>query len=124
MQDNRALSAAAALAHEASRNLLALYVISPQDFRLHDDAPIKIDFRLRCLEALQRRLDQELNVPLAVLTVEKRKDIPIMLLEFMKRWEASHMFWNVEYEGTEKYSRVVYIPISIHFNSPLRNFSW
>lgn len=56
--DNTALSAAA-----ERGPTLAVYVISPQQWLMHDDAACKVDFWLRNVHTLSERLRQ-LNIPL------------------------------------------------------------
>lgn len=58
--DNSALLAAA-----DGRPCVALYLLSPAQWREHDDAPCKVDFWLRNLGELQRQL-AALNIPLLV----------------------------------------------------------
>ena len=58
--DNTALSAAA-----ARGPTVAVFLLSPQQWREHDDAPCKVDFWLRNLKVLSRALGQ-LNIPLLI----------------------------------------------------------
>lgn len=98
--DNRALYLASEKAREAGVPLIALYVVSPQDFEAHLTAPVRVDFMLRSLEVLKTDL-AKLDIPLWVETVEKRRDIPDRVLELMREWGASHLFANIEYEVDE-----------------------
>lgn len=63
-------------------------------------SPVRVDFVLRTLEVLKEDLG-ELDVPLYVETIEKRKTIPSRILELCEKWGASHLFANVEYEVDE-----------------------
>ncbi|ORY55832.1 DNA photolyase, FAD-binding/Cryptochrome [Pseudomassariella vexata] len=98
--DNRALSLASEKAKDAGVPLIGLYVVSPQDFEAHLTAPVRVDFVMRTLQVLKHDL-AKLNVPLHVETVEKRKEIPKRILEFLDEWGANHMFANMEYEVDE-----------------------
>lgn len=98
--DNRALAMAADLAKEAGVPLVALYVVSPQDWEAHLTAPIRVDFTLRTLEALRADLDK-LDIPLYVETVDKRKDVPARVSALLEEWRANHLFANLEYEVDE-----------------------
>lgn len=98
--DNRALSLASARAKEAGVPLIGLYVVSPQDFEAHLTSPARVDFTLRTLAILKKDL-AELDIPLWVETVEKRKDVPNRIAELMDEWGASHLFTNMEYEVDE-----------------------
>ncbi|KAK2046223.1 DNA photolyase [Colletotrichum somersetense] len=98
--DNRSLSLASEKAKEAGVPLLAMFIISPQDYEAHLTAPIRIDFMLRTLHILRADL-AKLDIPLYVETVEKRKRIPDRIAELMHQWGASHLFANMEYEVDE-----------------------
>lgn len=54
---------------------LALVILSPALWKMHDDAPIKIDFYLRQLAQLKIELNK-LNIPLIVKCIDLWKDIP------------------------------------------------
>ncbi|KAH8679741.1 putative Deoxyribodipyrimidine photo-lyase [Tricladium varicosporioides] len=99
-QDNRALHMASEKAKEKSVPLIAMYVVSPQDFEAHLTSPVRVDFILRTLEVLREDL-AKLDIPLYVETVEKRKAIPGRILELLEEWGASHLFTNAEYEVDE-----------------------
>ncbi|MHA3049473.1 deoxyribodipyrimidine photo-lyase [Acinetobacter sp. ANC 4641] len=94
-QDLR-ISDHAALWH-ASQNgsCLALAILSPQQWQLHDDAPIKLDFYLRQLRQLQQQL-QRYNIPLIVKIVPLWQDIPSALLKLCKHFQVQHVHANVE----------------------------
>ncbi|GKT98462.1 deoxyribodipyrimidine photo-lyase [Fusarium langsethiae] len=100
ISDNRALALASDKAKEAGVPLIALYIISPQDYEAHLRAPARIDFMLRTLSVIKGDL-AKLDIPLYVETVEKRKHLPDRILELMDEWGASHMYANMEYEVDE-----------------------
>lgn len=100
ISDNRALSMAAAKAKEAGVPLIALYVISPQDWEAHFTSAIRVDFTLRTLEVLQADLNQ-LDIPLHIETVEKRREVPTRIASLLHGWGANHLFANLEYEVDE-----------------------
>lgn len=99
-KDNRSLALASAKAKEAGVPLICMYIVSPQDFEAHLTSPVRVDFTLRTLEVLKDDLAQ-LDIPLYIETVEKRKKIPDRILELMEEWGASHMYTNMEYEVDE-----------------------
>ncbi|MHA3103075.1 deoxyribodipyrimidine photo-lyase [Acinetobacter sp. ANC 3791] len=94
-QDLR-ISDHAALWH-ASQNgsCLALAILSPKQWQLHDDAPIKLDFYLRQLRQLQQQL-QHYNIPLIVQIVPLWQDIPSVLLKLCERLQVQKVHANVE----------------------------
>ena len=55
VKDNRALSQAAARAKAEGVHLIALFVLSPQDYEAHDRSARRIDFTLRNLKNIQVR---------------------------------------------------------------------
>lgn len=100
MRDNRALWLASQKAKEADVPLICLYIVSPEDYEAHLTAPVRVDFMLRTLHVLKKDL-AALDIPLYVETVDRRKEIPDRIVEFMEEWEASHLFENMEYEVDE-----------------------
>jgi len=99
-RDNNSLHLASEKAKEKGVPLIAMYIVSPQDFEAHLTAPVRVDFILRTLEVLKDDL-AKLDIPLYVEAVEKRKSIPNRILELLGEWGASHLFTNVEYEVDE-----------------------
>ncbi len=98
--DNKALHSASEKASKHGIPLIGLYLISPQDYEAHLTAPVRVDFILRNLEVLKRDL-AELDIPLYVETVEKRRNLPGRLIELCAAWNARHLFCNAEYEVDE-----------------------
>ncbi|EXJ61509.1 deoxyribodipyrimidine photo-lyase [Cladophialophora yegresii CBS 114405] len=98
--DNRALHLASETAAKHQLPLLCFYLISPQDFEAHLTAPIRVDFILRNLQKLKEDLS-ELDIPLYVETVERRRELPSRLIELCTIWGASHVYCNAEYEVDE-----------------------
>lgn len=72
-RDNTALAAAM-----AAGPTIALFLLSPGQWRLHDDADCKVDFWLRNLAELSRSLAR-LNVPLLVREIDRWDDAPQLL---------------------------------------------
>jgi len=98
--DNRALHLASEKAKMHGLPLIGIYLISPQDFEAHLTAPVRVDFILRNLQVLKQDL-AELDIPLYVETVERRRKLPSRLTELCKSWGARHVFCNAEYEVDE-----------------------
>ena len=98
--DNKALHLAYEKAKSKGVPLICLHIISPQDYKAHMTSAVRVDFVLRTLEVLKEDLAQ-LDIPLYVETVEKRKDIPGRTFELCKQWGASHLYTNIEYEVDE-----------------------
>ncbi|KAI1496864.1 deoxyribodipyrimidine photo-lyase [Biscogniauxia marginata] len=98
--DNRALWEASEKARGANVPLICMYIVSPEDFEAHLTAPIRVDFIMRTLAVLKKDL-AALDIPLYVETVERRREIPERIVDFMEEWGASHLFANIEYEVDE-----------------------
>lgn len=98
--DNKALHLASEKAKSKGVPLICIHILSPQDYKAHMTSAVRVDFVLRTLEVLKADL-AELNIPLYVETVEKRKSIPDRIFELCKEWGASHLYTNIEYEVDE-----------------------
>jgi deoxyribodipyrimidine photo-lyase len=99
-KDNRALALASDFAQTSGVPLIGLYIISPQDYKAHLRAPVRVDFMLRTLKVLRKDLDS-LDIPLAVHTVTDRAAIPDRILALLNQWGSNHLFANMEYEVDE-----------------------
>jgi len=91
LHDNTALAAAA-----AKGPVVAVYLLSPEQWRAHDDAPCKIDFWLRNLASLSASLDN-LNIPLLIRTAAHWDQAPQVLLTLCRELKISAVHVNEEY---------------------------
>ncbi|KAK7678860.1 hypothetical protein QCA50_018162 [Cerrena zonata] len=89
--DNFALSQASELAQESEVRLL-VYLSIPKK--------ISVLIQLKSLEIVKQDLKKK-NIPLYTLNVDKKKDINSSILKFLKDYEISHLFANIEYEVDE-----------------------
>ncbi len=89
--DNTALSAAA-----ARGPTVAVYLISPEQWQAHDDAPCKVDFWLRNLSALSDSLEQ-LNIPLLIRSAPAWDQAPAVLVELCQQLGIRDVHVNDEY---------------------------
>ena len=96
VQDNLALSNALALGPTR-----AIYIATPSQWLLHDDAPIKLDFWRRNLIELAREL-RKLNVELLFFQVADYKEIPQLLKRILHCLEISQLNYNRELPLNEK----------------------
>ena len=94
--DQPALAAASALGPT-----IGLFIASPEQWRLHRDAAIKIDFWLRAVQHLRTELEA-LNIPLKILIVERWKDVPAALLSFCQRHHVEQVHCNREHGVNER----------------------
>jgi deoxyribodipyrimidine photo-lyase len=95
--DNRALYHAC---KAATKGVVAVFAICPQQWREHDWADIRADFVLRNLGHLQAAL-ADLNVPLRLLTVDRFDDVADALIQLADRLRCDALHFNREYEANE-----------------------
>jgi deoxyribodipyrimidine photo-lyase len=95
VHDNTALSAAM-----EQGPTLAVYIISPEQWHSHDDAPCKVDFWLRNLSALKTEL-KALNVPLLIVHANTWDKAPKALLNLCKTHGVEQVHVNEEYGVNE-----------------------
>lgn len=86
----------AALWHATQQGpCIALAVLSPGQWQLHQDARIKTDFYLRRLKYLKQQL-QQLNIPLSILNVPLWKDISREILNLCQSLKIESLHANIE----------------------------
>jgi len=91
LRDNTALSAAT-----ERGQTIAVYLLSPEQWQAHDDAPCKVDFWLRNLRLLSQSL-AELNIPLLVRHAATWEQAPQVLLELCRQLRIEALHSNQEY---------------------------
>ncbi|MDD3149186.1 MAG: deoxyribodipyrimidine photo-lyase [Candidatus Riflebacteria bacterium] len=96
INDNKALHFAA----EKAGELQAVYVVSREQWRMHNEAPAKIAFWKACLQSLELRL-AELGISLHLLVADHYHDIPEAIASFAIQHKCSAVFFNREYEVNE-----------------------
>lgn len=97
VRDNRALHEACA----GSRGgVVAVFLLTPAQWRDHDWGPPKAGFVLRSLRSLARELAR-LNISLKVRTVPRFEGVPAALLELCREVGAERVWFNIEYEVNE-----------------------
>jgi deoxyribodipyrimidine photo-lyase len=96
LSDNTALSAASQ-AGEA----VALYVATPAQWRLHDDAPVKQDYWRRNLQLLESQL-RELGIPLLYAQVPAWQDLPQLMQALAPALGVQAVHCNREYPVHEQ----------------------
>ena len=96
VQDNSALYHGA-----AAGQVIAVFVITPQQYSEHDDAHIKQDFWYRNLLKLSEQLEK-LNIPLKILRCDSFKELPEELFKFAVLNNVSGLHFNKQYELNER----------------------
>ena len=84
----------------ASGPTLAIYIATPTQWQLHDDAAIKLDFWRRNLAELKTQLGKR-NVDLLFFQVAEYKDIPELLHKMLSSFKVAHLHYNREYPLNE-----------------------
>lgn len=74
---------------------IAIVYLTPDQWKLHDDAPIKIDFYLRQLQQLKTSLEHY-NIPLLVKSIPLWKDIPAHLSALCQQLNIQSVHTNQE----------------------------
>ena len=87
-------------AEAADDGVVGLYLITPQQWREHDEADCKIAFWLRNVHALSAQL-QERNIPLVVRHCETYAEVPEVVLDVAKECDCQRIYFNREYEVNE-----------------------
>lgn len=80
---------------------IALFLISPRQWKEHDEAACKVDFWLRGLTSLRQAL-LERNIPLLVRTVDHWRDVPAALRTVCQEHQVGAVHCNEEYGFNER----------------------
>ncbi len=96
VNDNRALYNAC----KECRQVVAVYFLTPGQWKNHHDAPAKIAFWLTNLKLLEKSLS-DLNISLQVIKVDSFKEIPETILQLAERLKSERLYYNSEYEFNE-----------------------
>lgn len=95
--DNTALHHAC---KEATDGVLALFILSPDQWRGHDYAPARVDLILRTLAELSETL-AGLNIPLVIETAERAGEVPSVVAKVAAKHHCAAVHANREYELDE-----------------------
>jgi deoxyribodipyrimidine photo-lyase len=98
VRDNPALYHAA---RDASRGVVAVFIITPVQWTEHDWGDNKVEFVIRNLKALSSELEK-LAIGLLVERVDDFHGAPERLLRIAKRHRCDAMYFNREYEVNER----------------------
>jgi deoxyribodipyrimidine photo-lyase len=98
VNDNMALFHAADSAD--SGGVVGLFVITPDQWKQHDDANAKVAFWMANLECLSQSLKQ-LNIPLRIETCATFDEVPAVIEKVCQANQCGSLFFNREYEVNE-----------------------
>lgn len=88
-------------ATENHQTTVALVIISPKQWHIHDDAICKINFYLRQLKVLRDQLAQ-LNIPLLIQHVDLWQDVPEHIAKLCEKLDISDLYVNAELGWNER----------------------
>ena len=74
---------------------IGLVILSPEQWKIHHDAPIKINFYLSQLQQLKKELEQ-LNIPLIIQVIPYWKDIADYICELTQQLHIENVYSNIE----------------------------
>ncbi|VAX43801.1 Deoxyribodipyrimidine photo-lyase [Acinetobacter calcoaceticus] len=74
---------------------IGLIILSPEQWKIHHDAPIKINFYLLQLQQLKKELEQ-LNIPLIIQVIPHWKDIADYICELTHQLHIENVYSNIE----------------------------
>ncbi|MFX8629258.1 deoxyribodipyrimidine photo-lyase, partial [Acinetobacter baumannii] len=79
---------------------IGLVILSPEQWKQHDDAPIKISFYLRQLKELQKEL-ASLHIPLVIQVFPYWEDTAKFISDFSKKYNIENVYANIEMGANE-----------------------
>lgn len=74
---------------------IGLIILSPEQWKIHHDAPIKINFYLHQLQQLKKELEQ-LNIPLIIQVIPYWKDIADYICQLTHQLHIENVYSNIE----------------------------
>ncbi len=75
---------------------LALFILTPGQWRRHFLSGARVDFMLRTLETLRESLVR-LGIPLLIERTERFAAVPALVAKLARRYRADAVYWNDEY---------------------------
>ena len=97
LHDHPALAAAC---ERADEGVVGLFAITPQQWKDHDDSPVKVHFWLQNLRVLSQAL-QRLQIPLLIVTCDRYEGLPDKIVSLAQSHQCSDLYFNREYEVNE-----------------------
>ncbi len=97
VHDHPALSAAT----RGHARTVGLFVVESGLWTQHGDAPAKVDFWRRSVEALRESL-RALGIPLVVVRAERPDDTPARVSEVLRAHDCGALYFHHEYEVNER----------------------
>jgi deoxyribodipyrimidine photo-lyase len=83
-----------------SEEVVALFVLTPDEWQRHEVAPVRVDFMLRTLVHLREALGR-INIPLKVITSPQAEQTAGLVVSWARQWGCGRILANREYEVNE-----------------------
>ena len=99
LEDNPALRNA----FKNSKKVHAIFIFSNEQLKKHNEANVKIDFTIKNLFLLEKKLD-ELNVPLTIIESDGFKNDASLIGKFIEKKNIDKAFWNNQF-GEDEFVR-------------------
>lgn len=87
--------------NNSHKQLLALYIVSPADWKRHQLGAPKVDFMMRALKSLSSDLWRTHKIPLMIQHSAKPRSEAAMLKSFVQKHAIEAVYFNNEYEVDE-----------------------
>lgn len=100
IKDNRALSQALSFTGTPD-GVLAVYIVSKNEWLRHDWGAVKVDFIKRNLKNLQKNFQEQFNIALIILEIDSFDQVPEQLSKFAYEQDVSVVWFNNEPEWDE-----------------------
>jgi deoxyribodipyrimidine photo-lyase len=93
----------AALYHAAKQRdgVVGLFIVTPDQWKEHDECPGKVAFWLNNLKPLSDELATK-NIPLLIKSCDNFKGVPDLIADVCSRQDCDQLFFNREYEVNEQ----------------------
>lgn len=100
VSDNHALSKAGELAAKHNLPLVCFWLNCKEMSQAHGKSKFQMHYRKLSMEKVHAKL-QKLNIPFVTVNAATRKEITPTILDFLGKYNVSHLFANLEYEVDE-----------------------
>lgn len=100
IRDNNGLSKANKFAQKHNMNMLSFWVYCPEMEKSHKLSDFQRYYRFLSMVQVQEKLEK-LNINLVIVRAETRSEILPSVLTFLKKYDVSHVYSNLEYEVDE-----------------------
>ena len=98
-----------------SEEVHAIYIFSPNQNKLHNEANCKIEFVIENLKKLDKELSK-INIPLTIIESKELDDYPNIIINLIKERSLKKVFWNNQF-GKDEQNRDELVSRSLNKNN-------